>query len=82
MSTNSLPMKPRRPAQALFDASGDRFKNLIKRAEDAAEDFGAHALSWLFRLLAMIVVLIFVGAVVASLALRRDKRPDHHHPAA
>jgi hypothetical protein len=82
MSINSLPLKPRRSAPALSDASGDRFKNLIKRAEDAAEDFGAHALSWLFRLFAMIVVLIFVGAVVASLALRRDKRPGHHHPAA
>jgi hypothetical protein len=78
MSTNSLPMQPRRPAPALSDASGDRFRNLIKWAEHAAEDFGAHALSWLFRLLAMIVVLIFV----ASLAPRRDKRPGHHHPAA
>jgi hypothetical protein len=78
MSINSLPLKPRRSAPALSDASGDRFKNLIKRAEHAAEDFGARALSLLFRLLAMIVVLIFV----ASLAPRRDKRPGHHHPAA
>jgi hypothetical protein len=29
----------------------------------------------------MIVVLIFLGAVVASLTLRRDKRPGHHHTA-
>jgi hypothetical protein len=81
MSTNSLPMEPRRPAPALFDASGDRFKNLMKRAEDAAEDFRAQAVSLLFGLFAMIAVLIFVGSVIASLTLRRDKRRVHHHAA-
>jgi len=74
-------MEPRRPAPALFDASGDRFKNLMKRAEDAAEDFRAQAVSLLFGLFAMIAVLIFVGSVIASLTLRRDKRRFHHHAA-
>ena len=81
MSTDSLPIEPRRRPPALSDASGDRFKKLMKRAEDAVEDFRAHALSFLFGLFATIVVVAFIGAVIASLTLRRDKRPGRHHAA-
>ena len=74
-------MKPRRLAPALSNASGYRLKNLMKQAEDAVEDFRAQAVSMLFGLFAIIAVLIFVGSVVASLTLRRDKRPGDHHAA-
>jgi hypothetical protein len=54
---------------------------VFKAGVDAAEHSGAHAAYLLFGLFAMMAGLSFIGSVGASLTLRRNKRPGHHHVA-
>jgi hypothetical protein len=82
MTQNTTMRTAEHVSQGHPDKAADQFADSILDAIlDAAEHSGSHAAYLLFGPFAMMAGLSFIGSVAASLPLRRNKRPGHHHVA-